>query len=194
MIYIVIQRLVILCLLAQGLVVTGSASEKHLRFLSRNKQKCIHSAKAYRCVEYVSNKSGNTVKFNIHGIGDRLTVHLTGIETPKIKPNRKQSKKSEKCEISRARDLSYLVSDLLNNAREIHLIGPKRRKGKAYISDIVFDRKSLVALLLMHEYGFISNNKDINWCTKPEKITYGNSVFFESKKEKRSKKELKSNT
>jgi len=164
----------ILCILFLVMLVTGIS--KKSGYLKSNNGSCEHDIVGFRCVEYVKNYDGDTITFNIKGvhpiIGKRISVRLFGIDTPEMRPKRKQSKESKACEKAKAREVKDYVAGILKNADRIDIVDPQRGKYFRIVGSIVVDGKDLTFLLLNKGYGYsyLGGAKEkIDWCLYSKK-------------------------
>ena len=103
-------------------------------------KRCNHTDQSFRCVVYVSNYDGDTIKFNIPNvhslIGKNISIRLNGVDTPELRTK-------DNCERKKALLAKALVEKELTNASVINLHNIKRGKYFRVLADIEYDSKSI---------------------------------------------------
>lgn len=129
-------------------------------------QPCGNDANAFRCVQYVGNHDGDTIKFNITGVhpllGNNINVRLAGIDTPEVRTR-------DKCEKAAGKVAKHLVAALLGKAKRIDLEDVQRGKYFTIVANIRADGQSLTNLLLARGLGYPysgGKKRKVNWCIK----------------------------
>lgn len=127
---------------------------------------CQHDAKVFRCVRYLGNYDGDTLRFQIPGvhplIGENVSVRVSGIDTPEIKGK-------GRCESDRAKEARDLVASLLRNAKQIELRNVDRDKYFRINAEVIADGTSVGQTLLKKRlaYAYGGGTKErINWCLR----------------------------
>ena len=102
---------------------------------------------------------GNTLILNLNG--EPTTVHLAGIDTPKLKPQ----STGAWCDVEgiKAREAMQYTSTLLNNAKEITLIEETSTDSGEMVAVVYVDNISLGQELL-YKYLAIENGEPVPWC------------------------------
>lgn len=129
-----------------------------------SKDDCTHTDTSFKCVKYLSNYDGDTVKFDIGGVhpllGKKIAIRVNGVDTAEMRTK-------DKCEKSKARTAKKLVANLLKNAKRIDLNNVSRGKYFRIVADIVADGINIGDVLiknkLAYKYGGGTKNKP-NWC------------------------------
>lgn len=131
---------------------------------------CRHSGKRLSCVEFVDNYDGDTITFTIPRLyplfGDRVRVRLQGVDTPEVKA-------TKSCERDLAVKVKAKVRGLLNKAKRIDLVNPKRDKYFRILADVQADGVSIGEYLLKMGWGITYNGEaksNHNWCKSQSKI------------------------
>ena len=129
---------------------------------------CRHTNTAFRCVKFLENYDGDTVKMYIHGVhpllGKKIHVRLQGVDTAEINA-------PSVCAAAMAKKARDFVSSVLRKARRIDLENAKRGKYFRIVADVKVDGQSLADMLLKRNlavpYG--KKQKKTNWCrnTRP---------------------------
>jgi endonuclease YncB( thermonuclease family) len=125
---------------------------------------CLHTINTFRCVDYVSNYDGDTIRFNIHDvhplIGKNISVRVMGVDTPE-----KNGKLP--CEKEKARIAQRFVENMLKNAKKIELRDIGKDKYFRVLAKVNVDGKDLGDLLIKNKlalpYGGGTKTRT-NWC------------------------------
>lgn len=129
---------------------------------------CTHDDKTFRCVRYLSNYDGDTVRFEIPGVhailGKNIPVRIAGIDTPEVKTK-------DRCEKEQARKAKELVASKLRVAKRIDLENCGREKYFRLLCTILADGKSVAEELLTQQLAYPyqgGTKQNINWCQIPK--------------------------
>lgn len=131
---------------------------------------CTHDSSTLRCVKYVSNYDGDTIKFNIPNthplIGKKISIRVNGVDTAEIKAK-------TKCEKTMATTTRDFVREILLRSKNIELRNIKRGKYFRIVADVYLDEKPLKDSLLKHKlavpyYG--KTKAKIDWCKQISKV------------------------
>lgn len=129
-------------------------------------ENCAHDPHAFRCVQYVGNYDGDTIKVNIPNthplIGENISVRVLGLDTPEMKGK-------GPCEKRRATEARELVKTTLIHAKQINLLNVQRDKYFRILAEVVADGVSLKDLLLKKQlaYGYDGGTKkNMDWCVR----------------------------
>ena len=132
-----------------------------------HKQQCAHDNKNLRCVRYISNYDGDTIRFHIKDVhplfGDNLVVRLSGLHTPQLKSGKN-------CEKTKAIQAKTFVKKALRKARQIDLRNIRRSRYFGLIANVEADGKRLGDLLVAKGLGYVKKKKDsgnLTWCREP---------------------------
>ncbi len=122
-------------------------------------------AKTYGDVQgavYISSEDAKTLKMNLpesHPLGETITVHVEGIDTPNAKG------KCEK-ETYNAVQASEMAKDILADAEQIDLRNLKRGEQSRVMADVIVDDENLADILI--EAGMAVRSavaaKPHDWC------------------------------
>lgn len=127
---------------------------------------CAHSADAFRCVEYVSNYDGDTIKFNIpetHPLfGKEISVRVNGIDTA-------EKRGKLPCEKKAAAKAQNRVHTLLTQSKKIDLTHIEKDKYFRILAEVEIDGRPLSKMLLNENlaYAYDGGTKEkTNWCQR----------------------------
>lgn len=125
---------------------------------------CQHDATTFRCVKYLSNYDGDTVRFdipNVHALlGQNASIRVNHIDTPEMRGK-------GVCEKSLAMQAREYVASVLKNAKNIELRNIDRGKYFRIVADIYADEKNLSDLLVEEGYAVAyggGKKPKVNWC------------------------------
>lgn len=127
-------------------------------------QDCNHSHASFKCLKFVSNYDGDTVKVNIPNvhpiIGNMMNIRVLNVNTPELRSD-------AICESGLAKIAKDFVFRELSHASKIDLL--EIRKGKYFriIARVVYDGKDLGAELLKKKMAvpYLGGKKPItDWC------------------------------
>ena len=142
--------------------------------VSASANDCTHDAQTFRCVKYLYNYDADTVTFNVPNvhpiIGQKISVRVTGVDTPEIKTK-------NKCEKQKARTAKKLVENLLKNAKRIDLENVQRGKYFRVVADVKIDGQSLTHYLLKNGLAYSydgGKKKSMDWCRANRAIASDN--------------------
>ncbi len=104
-----------------------------------------HDQNNFRCVKYIKNYDGDTIRFHIPGvhhlIGKDIRVRVAGIDTFEIKTTRT-------CEKQKALEAQRFVERWLKTAQRIDLENVKRGRYFRIVADVTVDGVALGPTLL----------------------------------------------
>lgn len=130
-------------------------------------QNCAHTKDVFRCVRYVENYDGDTIKVTIprvhHFFGKQLPIRLNGIDTP-------EKHSIDACSREKATLAALETHKVLSEAKRIELSNIQRGKYFRIVADVMFDGKSLSKHLLKLGLAvpYDGGHKDkVNWCNIP---------------------------
>ena len=99
---------------------------------------CIHSAENFKCVKYLDNYDGDTITFDIKEVhpllGKKISIRVSGVDTPEIKTK-------NKCEKKKAKQAKRAVASVLSKAKKIDLENVERGKYFRILANVTFDGK-----------------------------------------------------
>ena len=128
------------------------------------KAACNHDPKNFRCVEYVGNRDGDTIKVNIPGVhplpGKGIRVRVAGVDTP-------ETREGGECAKEKAKEIGEEVGRLLKEAKRIDLENVGRGKYFRIVADVKIDGKSLGGYILKKGFGhkYDGEGKEgSDWC------------------------------
>lgn len=126
---------------------------------------CLHTRNTFRCVDYVSNYDGDTIRFNIHDvhplIGNNISVRVLGVDTPE-----KNGKLP--CESERGRIVQQFVERIMKSAKNIELRDVGKDKYFRILAQVNVDGKDLADMLIKNRmaYPYSGGTKmRTNWCS-----------------------------
>ncbi|MCY4523412.1 MAG: thermonuclease family protein [Halobacteriovoraceae bacterium] len=129
-----------------------------------SEESCTHDDKTFRCVKYLRNYDGDTITFDIKEVhpllGKKISIRVSGVDTPEIKTK-------NKCEKKKAKKAKRAVASVLSKAKKIDLENIERGKYFRIVADVKFDGKSLSKYLLDQGLGYPYNGgrkTKVNWC------------------------------
>jgi hypothetical protein len=112
-----------------------------------NAQDCNHTPTVLRCVKFIKNYDGDTITFNIPNVhpllGEKITVRVSGVDTPEIKTK-------NDCELESGKRLIERISKDYKNLKPI------------FIADSLFSNTPFISLLEDKKYKFIIGVKPGN--------------------------------
>lgn len=143
-----------------GVLLLGAAAAQSGKALER----CAHDTTALRCVQFVSNYDGDTIKVNIADIhpiiGNNMSVRLLGIDTPEIRS-------TNNCERDKAKLAKKLVGDTLKTAVHIDITSISRGKYFRIVGKVIADGQDVSKLLIEHGQAveYLGKTKpQVDWC------------------------------
>jgi micrococcal nuclease len=126
---------------------------------------CKSAANEFKCVSYVKNYDGDTVKFNIPKVhwllGKNISIRVLGVDAPEMHGKRR-------CEHKAAVKAQARIQGLLKGAKQIDLQKIARDKYFRILADVIYDGQSLTDVLLKEKiaYPYMGETKQkVNWCT-----------------------------
>jgi endonuclease YncB( thermonuclease family) len=126
---------------------------------------CRHNGSTFKCVEFVSNTDGDTLRVNIPGVhpllGKNAAIRLRGVNTPEI------GRSKTACEREAGIRAKLEVKRIMADAEYVELRNYKRGSFFRIVADVIVDGKSLSEHLLKNKYGVIyqKNAPKVEWCT-----------------------------
>lgn len=134
------------------------------RTKSKESVDCLHTRNTFRCVDFVSNYDGDTVRFNIPDvhplIGTNISVRVVGVDTPE-----KNGKLP--CEKEKARIAHKFTENMLRKAKRIELRDVGKDKYFRILARVNVDGLDLGELLIKNKlalpYGGGTKPRT-NWC------------------------------
>ena len=127
---------------------------------------CLHGDSEFKCVQYLSNYDGDTIKFTIPGIhpllGKKISIRVNGLDTPEIRTK-------NSCEKKVAKRAKIVVKTLLQRSKRIDLKNVKRGKYFRIVADVLVDGKDLKQILLDRNMAYIydgGTKSKIDWCLR----------------------------
>lgn len=128
---------------------------------------CAHTKESFRCVKYLSNYDGDTIKFEIPEvpaiIGNNMPIRLKGIDTPEVK-----SKNG--CEKERGKEVKLWVEARLKSGKNIELVNCEREKYFRLLCSVQVDGQDLSQELLNKGYAYAydgGTKSKVDWCKLP---------------------------
>lgn len=125
---------------------------------------CSHTNDSFRCVKYLSNYDGDTIRFDIPSIhpllGKKIAIRVNGVDTP-------EKRTKNLCEKQKARSAQKLVASIMKDSKRIDLKNIKRGKYFRIVADVIVDGRDLGAMLIKNKLAypyFGKTKKKINWC------------------------------
>ena len=125
---------------------------------------CEHSQFEFKCVQYISNYDGDTIKVNIPNIhpllGNNINIRLKHIDTPEIKGKLP-------CEKEKALEAKSLVHSILKKGNKIEIKNISRGKYFRIVGELYIDEVNLAELLIANNLAVPYDGKkksEINWC------------------------------
>lgn len=131
---------------------------------------CAHSKNDFRCVKYLSNYDGDTIRFeipNVHPLlGHKIAIRVRGLDAGEMRTK-------NACEKSAAYIARDLVKSKLSVAKKINLKNIERGKYFRIVADVEIDGVDLKQVVmnngLAYEYGGKTKSK-IDWCDKLKRL------------------------
>lgn len=140
-----------------------AAVEKHVE-RSPGSDACAHTRDSFRCVRYVSNYDGDTIRVDIPGVhplvGSEISIRVRGIDSPEMKGH-------QPCEKTKALEAKRAVASLLGSAHRIDLEDIARDKYFRILATVRADGQSVSTLLLSKSLAYRYDGKTkprVNWC------------------------------
>ncbi len=124
---------------------------------------CFHDETTFRCVEFVDNYDGDTIKFNFPGthplLGQDISVRLLGVDTPELRS-------PLKCEKLLALEAKHFVKKLFDHAKRIDILNAQRGKFFRILGDVIIDGQSVGNALLKEGLGrpYDGGTHFYQWC------------------------------
>lgn len=133
-------------------------------------QNCKHDSSTFRCVKYISNYDGDTIKFHISNthplLGDKISIRVNGVDTPEMRTK-------DKCEKKLAKMSKEFVQEILLKAKNIELRNIERGKYFRVVADVYIDGKSIKESLFKYKLAVQYNGgtkSKVDWCKQFEKM------------------------
>ena len=146
-----------------GLSLAGSDDDRKKK-KKHPKRKCKHTEEQFSCVEFVRNYDGDTITVNIKKVhplfGKNINVRVMGIDTPEIRS-------ATQCERLAAIKAKDVVTQLLVNAKTIHLTKVGRDKYFRILATVVVDGMVMGDFLIEQKLAvpyFGGKKPDTDWC------------------------------
>ncbi len=145
--------------------------------LKLSKDNCQHSAKVFRCVEYLRNYDGDTVSVNIPDLhpllGKNIRVRLRGIDTAEMKPKRRcrglspaQCNARQSCEKRMAIRAQEYLQALLKKGKGLAIHQAKRGNFFRILGDLRVDGVSAAKAILSSGLAvrYKKRSRQLDWC------------------------------
>ena len=127
-------------------------------------QDCQHDNATFKCVQFLGNFDGDTIKVNIPNIhsllGEKINIRLADVDTPEMRSD-------TVCEAALAKQAKLFVYNALFMATRIDLYEARRGKYFRVIAKIVYDGKDLGQELLKKKLAvpYLGRKKPVtDWC------------------------------
>lgn len=134
------------------------------------KTDCKNGVNSFRCVQFVRNYDGDTIRFNLQNIhvffGHNIPVRVKGVDAPEMRSK-------DACQRDKAHLAAAVIEKTLRAAKVINLLNASPDKYFRVDADVIADGQNLAKLLLDEglavSYDGGTKSK-VDWCGKFPRI------------------------